>query len=315
MEELFGQEFLRELPALRFAGRAAQGSTQAGLRKSRAKGSSVEFSDFREYLPGDDIRRLDWNAYARLGKLYMKLYMEEREGIFSIYLDLSPSMNYGAEPKARQVLRMAAVFSYMALQNQDRVRLCLTGCSGRIDQPQRQSFHGSAAFSKVLTYLSEIEKCRQESLTQKPDVVKKTGKEKEGEKESALWEVLHRFPPDLGGTTILLSDFMPEDITEEVKYLRLFRKQTVLLFQILAEEELHPLFAGTNQLLDMEDGEQIRITLTAGLLRSYQKELTALRQKLERLAERYQCYYQQVSGKEPVAAFLKPGMNRYWQHR
>ena len=69
----------------------------------------MEFSDFREYLPGDDVRRLDWNAYARLGKLYMKLYMEEREGIFSLYVDLSPSMSYGTEPKARQALRMAAV--------------------------------------------------------------------------------------------------------------------------------------------------------------------------------------------------------------
>ncbi len=306
MEELFGQEFLKELPALRFAGRAAQGAAQAGLRKSQAKGSSVEFSDFREYLPGDDIRRLDWNAYARLGKLYMKLYMEEREGIFSLYLDLSPSMNYGTEPKARHMLRMAAVLSYMALQNQDRVRICLAGLSGETALPQRQSFHGSAAFSKLLVYLQEVERIRLADRAERKRVA--SG-------EAALWEVLHRFPPDLGGTTILLSDFMPEDITEEVKYLRLFRKQTVLLFQILAEEELHPLFAGTNQLLDMENSGQMRITLTPGLLRSYQTELDGLRQRLERLSARYQCHYQQVSSGEPVTAFLRQGMNRYWQHR
>ena len=307
MEQLFGPEFLKELPVLKFAGRAAEGAAQAGMRKSRAKGSSVEFSDFREYLPGDDVRRLDWNAYARLGKLYMKLYMEEREGIFSLYVDLSPSMSYGMEPKARQALRMAAVLSYMALQNQDRVKICLAGIADQTALPLRQSFHGSAAFSKVLAYLQAAEEYRQEAIEKKQDEKKKG--------DIKVWEVLHRLPPDLGGNTILLSDFMPEDITEEVKYLRLFRKQTVLLFQVLAEEELHPDFVGTNQLLDMENNGQMRITLTAGLARAYQKELAGLRQKLQRLAERYQCHYQQVSTKEPATAFLRLGMNRYWQHR
>ena len=65
-----------------------------GNRKSRSKGSSVEFSDFREYVPGDDFRRIDWNAYGRFNKLFIKLYMEEREAPVNIFLDSSLSMDY-----------------------------------------------------------------------------------------------------------------------------------------------------------------------------------------------------------------------------
>ena len=67
----------------------------SGNRKSVQKGSSTEFSDFREYMPGDDIRRIDWNAYGRLDRLYIKEYMEEKEAVVSVLIDTSASMNYG----------------------------------------------------------------------------------------------------------------------------------------------------------------------------------------------------------------------------
>ena len=67
----------------------------SGGRKSRAKGSSVEFSDFREYMYGDDIRRIDWNAYGRMDRFFVKLFMEEKEGVFRIFVDGSKSMDFG----------------------------------------------------------------------------------------------------------------------------------------------------------------------------------------------------------------------------
>lgn len=356
MEPLFDHEFLRQLPAMKFCAAASQSSQLSGQRKSNAKGSSVEFSDFREYLPGDDIRRLDWNAYARLGKLYMKLYREEKEAFFSVYVDLSPSMNYGGKVKARQALRLTAVFAYMALTNQDRIRISLCGLpesgfsANGLSVPVSQSFHGSAAFQRVLAWLEQVEQARQDreqarvrgdqkagrsrgmersheteqgrgmERGRETERRRETGRSRETERlrtveqSSEIWDMIRRNPPPTGGTSILLSDFMPEDVTETVKFLKLYRKQNVLLFQVLAEEELRPDWEEyrLRKLIDMEDGKDLRIIFSDNLQRSYQKELQKLIQSLRETAARYQGYYQCVSTGEPATAFLYQGANRYW---
>ena len=93
----------------------------SGSRKSVQKGLSAEFSDFREYMPGDDLRRMDWNAYARLDKLYIREYMEEKEAIVSVLLDTSASMDYGTPSKAELAVDLAAVAGFLALNNTDRL--------------------------------------------------------------------------------------------------------------------------------------------------------------------------------------------------
>ena len=84
--------FLARLDALRLVMRGRAQGGAGGSRRSRQTGSSAEFSDYREYIPGDDIRRLDWNALARFDRLYMKLFMEEQESQVMILLDASASM-------------------------------------------------------------------------------------------------------------------------------------------------------------------------------------------------------------------------------
>ena len=95
----------------------------SGSRKSVRKGNSTEFSDFREYMPGDDLRRLDWNAYARLDKLYIREYMEEKEAAVSVLIDTSASMDYGVKSKADLAVDLTAAVSFLALNNTDRVLL------------------------------------------------------------------------------------------------------------------------------------------------------------------------------------------------
>ena len=85
MSEIFNSDFYSKLNMLRFPLRISNATGLSGSRKSNAKGNSVEFSDFREYRLGDDIRRIDWNAYGRFDKLYVKLFMEEKEGLFNIF--------------------------------------------------------------------------------------------------------------------------------------------------------------------------------------------------------------------------------------
>ena len=95
----------------------------SGNRKSVQKGTSSEFFDFREYMPGDDLRRMDWNAYARLDKLYIREYMEEKAAVVSVLVDTSASMDYGAHSKAELAKDLAGAVGFLALNNMDRLIL------------------------------------------------------------------------------------------------------------------------------------------------------------------------------------------------
>ena len=100
MSDLFDAGFFARLNHLKLASHIRLDKGLSGGRKSSAKGSSVEFSDFREYLPGDDIRRIDWNVYGRLDKLYVKQFMEEKEALYHVFLDTSASMDFGQGKKS-----------------------------------------------------------------------------------------------------------------------------------------------------------------------------------------------------------------------
>ena len=113
--------FFDTLSRLRIAMGHKSSMNLTGNRKSMQKGSSTEFSDFREYMPGDDIRRIDWNAYGRLDRFYVKEYMEEKEAVVSVLIDTSSSMNYGMKKKSVLACMLAAAFSYIGLNNMDRV--------------------------------------------------------------------------------------------------------------------------------------------------------------------------------------------------
>jgi hypothetical protein len=92
-----------------------------GSRRARSYGNTVEFADFREYFPGDDIRRIDWNVYARFEKYFIRLFTDERQMHNQILVDCSASMACGEPEKAEQALRIAAAFGYLSVSAMDRV--------------------------------------------------------------------------------------------------------------------------------------------------------------------------------------------------
>ena len=120
---MLDRKFYDTLSRLRLGMAHKSSMNMSGNRKSMQKGLSAEFSDFREYMPGDDLRRMDWNVYARLDKLYIREYMEEKEAVVSVLIDTSASMDYGAASKAELARDLAAVAAYLALCNMDRLRL------------------------------------------------------------------------------------------------------------------------------------------------------------------------------------------------
>lgn len=273
MSELFDAEFFAGLNRLKLAAHIRLDKGMSGGRKSSAKGSSVEFSDFREYMPGDDIRRIDWNVYGRLDKLYIKQFMEEKEAFYHIFLDTSASMDFGQQKKSVMALRLAAVFSWLALKQLDRVEI-LTVSDGKLGK--KGGVIGRGSFQRILMELEKV------------SFGGKTG----------INEAVKHWSPGGRGICIFISDFLdPEGVEEAVRYLT-FKKQEILLIQVLAEEEIKFDGEGTLALEDMETGEQIRVTVTNQMLQVYQEALDHHTRALEKLAKRYKCAFLQVIADE-----------------
>lgn len=241
--------------------------SMSGNRKSVQKGSSAEFSDFREYMPGDDIRRIDWNAYARLDKLFIKEYMEEKEAVISILIDTSASMNYGEQKKSELALSIAAALSYLALSGMDRV---VVYDMKRMANPYSVT-GGKKGYPRLLKWLEQL------SFEGEADI------------HTAIRQMAMKGP----GMTILISDFLtdsmvngPEDEIEKLmKYLD-YRRQKAVMLHVMAGEELEIGLSGTYNLIDMESQEHLRITMNAEAVRDYQKGLQNFLNKLQQSCRR-----------------------------
>lgn len=247
-----------------------------GNRKSVQKGSSMEFSDFREYMPGDDIRRIDWNAYGRLDRLYVKEYMEEKEAVVSILVDTSASMDYGTKKKSELACMLAAAFSYMGLNHMDRVVL--------YDMGSMQSPFLAGGGKKALPRLAEW--LQQRSFEGTVDIEKALG----------------ALPLKVPGVTILISDFLQEALLDKEKetlekLLRLldYKKQKTVFLHVLAGEELFVELTGTRNLIDMEDQSTLRLTLDSGSIRVYERALQEFLERMKLECARAGAFYKSCS--------------------
>lgn len=294
-EKLFDAEFWNHLHRIRLAEGQRMSGGRSGGRRSRAKGSSVEFADFREYIPGDDIRRIDWNAYGRMDRLYVKLFMQEQEGIYTIVTDTSGSMNFGSPSKAVMASRLAGALGYVALHAQDRVRL--VSVYSREGQPQAKVEAGLTGVQSLNRYLAQIERLAFEGQTD-------------------LWNSMRKISFPRRGCTVVLSDFMDrgadpsrmENIAQVLKFLR-FQKQDIILIRIVAEEELHPAFQGTLNLVDEETQEELKVTMTEKLLSEYNKQVEKYRMELQKLAKRYQAHWMEVRNTESIDQVIYKGLH------
>ncbi|ASW43745.1 DUF58 domain-containing protein [Clostridium isatidis] len=264
-ERIFNEDFFSKLNKINLSINLKLSSGTQGGRKSKAKGVSVEFSDYREYMHGDDFRRIDWNAYGRFDKFFIKVFMEEREGIFNFFLDTSKSMDYGKENKKNMALKIVAALSYVALNNLDRVNINLLD-SGNIQVLKEIS--GSRAFQRIIKDLENISFDGTTSLTQS----------------------IRKRPIKNKGVSIVVSDFLDnlglKDLEEALKYLA-FKKQEIILIQVLALEEIKPELNGEITLIDSETNENIKISLTPNLIKEYEKTLYSYKKSIENLVKKY----------------------------
>lgn len=247
---LLDAAFLRRLEQLTLVSRRARRGLLQGERRSPKRGVSVEFADYRPYVPGDDLRQLDWNVYARLERFFIKLFVEEEDQTVHILLDASRSMAWGSPQKLRLAAQIAAAIGYIALNNLDRVTLTRFG-AGRETVPPRR---GRQAVLTIFDFLQETRAAGTTNL---------------GEHLRA-YAATARQP----GPLILLTDLL--DPTWQMGLRALLARQfDITILHILAPDERAPDFFGDWRLRDVETGETVEVTLDGTLLEAYHHQLDA----------------------------------------
>lgn len=263
--------FLESLSRLKLSLKHNTTMNMSGNRKSTQKGTSTEFSGFREYLQGDDLRRIDWNAYGRLNKLYIKEYMEEKETCVQILVDTSASMHYDTPFKEELAKKLALSFSYMALNNMDRVILY------DLQKPEKPYFCMGGKKSIALT----------------ADFIDKM----ECNGSVGLPEILPKLSYHNNGITVLISDFWeesflrdPESFKKMLRFLK-YKKQQIILLHILSGKELHIDLTGTLNLIDLENKTNLRVTMENRSIKEYEKCLLSYLEMLRNTAKSMDATY------------------------
>jgi uncharacterized protein (DUF58 family) len=270
---LLDPAFLKKLEALSLVSKRVFAGQTKGERRSLKRGSSVEFADFREYALGDDLRYVDWKAYGRLEKLFLKLFVEEEDLSIHLLIDTSESMNFGSPlTKADYARRVAAALGYVALSEYDRV--LLASFSGKLGErmPPLRGKPGVFPFFQFLeTKLSIGGETRfGDALTQYAAQAKNVG------------------------IAIILSDFFDDTHVQGIRAL-LSRRYQVVLLHILDEEELHPTLTGDLRLVDSETGAVREVSISPHLLAQYDAQVQSFCTGLQQLAGRYNLEYVRTS--------------------
>jgi len=262
-KDIFDEEFIRKLEYWSLLFKRLYGGELSAARRSKEVGSGIEFSDRREYLPGDDFRYVDWKALGRLDRTFVRLFVEEKDLKVNIVIDSSASMDVGDPPKIEAAVKLGAVLAYMVLFNLDRVSLTIFS-EGMEDYIP--SARGKARIRKVLDVLKEIEPHG------KTDLKKLAG------------EITAR--DTKSGLVIIISDLMISEGFDESISRLMYNGSEVSIIRVLAEEDKNPSFIGEIQLLDSETGGKMNITATPRILSSYAAAFTAMSRKLEKDALR-----------------------------
>lgn len=246
---LFDESTLRKLNQLTLVAARVRAGAIKGERRSSRRGSSVEFADYRNYTPGDDLRRLDWNIYARLERPFIKLLEEEEDLAVTILLDGSFSMNWGEgeEHKFNYARKLAAGLGAIALSAGDllTVGFLQGGGVGAEFGPTR----GGIAIPRLFKFLENLEPNGQTDLNK------------------SIQQFTIR--PRRAGLAILISDLLTAAGYEAGLRTMLGRGSEAVLLHILAPDEIEPPLAGDLQLVDIETNQTQDVSLDGGLRRQY----------------------------------------------
>ena len=222
-----------------------------GNRRSKNLGSSCEFADYRDYMPGDDVTKIDWNAYARFDKLFQKLYFDERQMHTKIYIDVSRSMVHGNDEKAVAAIKIAAAFAYLSVCEMDKVSIY--AIRGSSLEEVVSGMVGKDSYLNCIGKLNELE----------------------FDFDSKISEAI--VPSSVGrgdGYSIIISDFLTDENYEAAIDRLAEQKRDILCVQILSREEINPQIRGKMHLFDSEDQSRFfRKKIDQDVVRAYKDAL------------------------------------------
>jgi uncharacterized protein (DUF58 family) len=276
IKPLLDPEFLVRLQRLEIVSKKIFVGKTKGERLSRRKGQSVEFADYRNYSVGDDLRFLDWNLFARLDKLFLRLFLEEEDLHVYLLVDNSLSMEFGSPTKLHYAKQVAAALGFIGLTNMDRV--IVEAFNDRIAR-STPALRGRRSLWRLTSFLDGIDPAGPSDLTRalKAFSLKCSGK----------------------GVVVILSDFMDKGGYEEgLRYL-IARNLDVYVIQILSQEEIEPPMTGDLKLTDVEDEDEAEVTISAPLLKKYKETLAAYRGALHNFCTRRGVQYLFTSNQVP----------------
>ena len=285
--EILTPELLAQLERLELVTRKIFRGRMKGERRSKRKGQSVEFADFRNYVAGDDLRLLDWNLYARLDKLIIKLFMEEEDLHFYTLIDASMSMDFGTPTKLEYAKQLAAALSFIGLVRGDRVRIETIGQPPSYRGPV---LRGRSNVWRMIKQLDEMVPGENTSLAAgvKNFCIRNPGK----------------------GIVLLISDLMDKEGYETALRYFVSNEMDCYVIHLLSQEELQPDVKGDLKLVDCEDADEAEVTISAPLLARYQQTLAAFTRGAQDFCTRRGIHYMLANNQLPVADLVGQHLRR-----
>lgn len=281
--QIITNSFINRLEAITFNMKTFMRGFFGGIHKTNSYGSTVEFADFREYILGDDIRRIDWNMYSRFEKFFIKLFTDERQMHIQIFIDCSASMAYKNSNKDLWSIQATAALGYLAIQNMDKVSIKLIHDDHADDLCGVIS--GKSAFLRALTQLENIEFSGTAQI------------------DKAITNCIN--PGYSDGMTIIISDFLTDDRWKSAVDFLMYRHREVMLVQVLDSSEVSPNYKGRHILVDCEttdrlDDRNIKLNITKSDYEAYLKALDDYLSDIKKYVKKRNITYMHGLSSDPI---------------
>ncbi len=290
-QPLFDSAFLRKLDRMALLMRRALPGDVQGERRSPRRGSSVEFSDYRPYTAGDDIRQIDWNLYARMERVFLKMFVAEEELTVHLLVDCTPSMDWGEPNKFLYARRVAGAFGYVALSSLDRVTVSAFGAGrGGVQLP---GVRGKAGALPLFSFLQRLSAASP------------------GAPAGSLLDACRRYAHTArnAGPLLLCSDLLDPSWKEALRALTA-RPFDITLVHVLAPQELRPELDGDFRLIDIEGGAPVEITADLETLRRYEADLREWQAEIESFCSGRGISYIVADTAVPIEDFVLSNLRR-----
>ncbi len=260
IEDLLNAELIAKLESLDLSSRKVFFGKLKGERRSKKRGQSVEFADHRQYVTGDDIRHIDWNIFARLDHLFLKLFLEEEDLSLSVVIDASASSDCGEPSKFLFMQKAAMAMGYVGLVNLNRVSITAMGdAEGGVSGALRD-LRGRRRTHDLARFICSIEPAGGFSFKEACERIALTRRGK--------------------GIMLVFSDFFFKEGYEDGLRRLVGHGYDVFCIQVLSPQELEPPVTGDLRLKDVEDADLAEVTISAPLLKRYKANLAAYCQQL-----------------------------------